>query len=393
MTTTKTITSLSYRDAAVRAIEEQEEFFRTLDKVVTDTTFIETSSKNLRVLGLADGPLLVAENRKNSKVNDDVADEAILETAGESGSKLSVLYRTETEPEKGILLSPAASTSLINKLGCACPAFTKLSLCKKEEWVSDAISACPKKDLTLIERNGKVRGVASNRYNVVPQNRVLEIVKDYLVNNFDEAEFTIGVITHEYTFAKWELQDEDLLKRYKTFLASNGFAALEDAVIEVSADTSDTTDSACKISISIVDAKNGFEMLLGSPVTMAHLKSASEESWSKAIAGIGNHIDDLTNQLTRLGSIRVMNPLHCYSNIAKMVGFSDRQISDTLDRAEELLEYTDEHTAHDIYYMVFAALSDMKKDIAPSSYVKMYENAARCLHPAFDWPAFDCKKI
>lgn len=386
------VKSLSSGDNAVHYLEEENEFFQTVDKVVEDTIFHNVPSKDMRILGLTDGPLFVGDNRKNAKIPSCVPDDAILETASEVGSKLAVIYREENSAETGMPLSPAAAASLVNKLGCACPAWTKLPLHKKESWVDDAIKACPKKDLSLIERNGKIRGVASSRYNVIPQNKILEAVRDYLLENFEDVDFRGGTITHELTFCSWAIEDTDLLRRYKTFLNSNGFTELDDAVVEVSAETSDTTDAACKVNISITDRKQGFEMLLGSPVSMAHLKNASEEAWKKAIVGIGNHIDDFTTQLTRLGDIRIMNPLNCFSNIAIDAGLSQKQVSDVLDNAIELLEYTDEHSAHDVYYLLFAMLCAIKKDISPSTYIKVYENLSRCLHPSFDWTAFDVKR-
>jgi len=386
------VTSLSCSDNAIRYSTEEDTFFDTLDMVVEDTVYHDISSKDVRILGLTEGPLFVGDNRKAAKIPENISDEAVLETASMNGSRFAVLYRKEGLEETGSLLSPAASASLVNKLGCACPAWSKLPLHKKEEWVDDAIKACPKKELFLIERNGKIRGVASNRYNVVPQNKVLNIVREYLNENFEDVEFRGGTITHELTSCSWAINDEKLLKKYKTFLHSNGFVNLDDAVIEVSADTSDTTDAACKVDISITDVNQGFEMLLGSPVSMAHLKNASEEAWKRSIAGIGHHIDDFTTMLTRLGGIKIYYPLHCFSNIAISAGLSNKQVSDVLDSAEDLLEYTDDYSAHDVYFLLFSMLSALKKDIAPATYVKVYENLSRCLHPAFDWTAYDVKK-
>ena len=249
-------------------IESKMEFDETLTEYIDNTETMEVLSNELTAVGINQGGLLVDDMRKDASISEDIPDYVINDTASEDGSNLAIVVDGD-----GYLLSTTAASCLVGRLGCQCPAFTKLPLNTKTEWLNTAAKHINKKTLYAIIRGNKIRGLVSDRYNMLSQKELFNATIRTLGDNFDCTRFQSGYISHNYSSVNVEIDDDELLEGYLEWMDTIGYDYISnDAKIVVSVATSDTTDSAVNLSVYLVD--DNVSVMLGSPVSMAHYKSS-----------------------------------------------------------------------------------------------------------------------
>lgn len=358
------------------------EFNETLAEFLDSTEKVQMLTKSLTVIGLDSGPLLVDEMRKDASIDKDVPNAAIVETASESGSNLAI-----ASCGKGYLLSPMAGSCLVGRLGCSCPAFGKLPLSKKTEWLNTAAQFTKSKKLTAVMRGGKVRGLVTDRYNELSQAKIFDSTIQMLNDNFDSTKFKSGYISHDFSNIDIEIDDDEILSEYKEWMEEVGYQYLENAKIVASVSTSDTADSAVHLSLRIED--DAVSVLLGSPISMAHYKSSSIESWKEEISRISGQVEIMMSALTRLGLIEIQYPDNVFAAVGIEAGLSKKLLSGATVEFHNLTAKLATVTAHDVYYSLSKVLNDNKETMSKENYIRISENLSRCLGEGFPWNDYD----
>lgn len=363
--------------------ESKTEFNEVLSEYMDGTQVLEVPTNELSVVGINLGGLLVDDMRSDANISEDIPDYVIDDTASESGSNLAVKIDGE-----GHLLSSTAAACLIGRLGCQCPAFTKLPLNEKVEWLNTAAKYINNKKLYAIIRGDKVRGLVSDRYNMLSQMELFDKTLRLLADNFDYTQFQSGYISHDYTSVSAVVDDPELLDGYLGWMDDIGYDYVSgDAQIIVSVATSDTTDSAVNLSVRLVD--ENVSILLGSPISMPHYKSASIEAWEEKISGIAGHVAALMSDLVHLGSIELKYPDVVFASIGTEVGLGKKVLAAAMDDFHLLSSCLVKTTAHDVYYSLFKALYENRENMSKDMYIRVSENLSRCVNAGFSWADYD----
>ena len=359
---------------------------------------------DLAFKNISNGPLFLAEVRKNLELGPEISDEAILSTISdgsamgmEKGSEFAVATKELSKEKKWqhFLLSDVALNSVALTLIGKTTMFNKLSTENKLEALKVFLTAKEKKPIKMMKCFGKIRTFQSDdkgakTYSIMNQEELVDTLIDVLDTRFVGSEFEGATYTHNGTYATWSLpeQRDELLETYLDTCHANGVTKMDKFIPAVTFYTSDTGMSAVTVKASLVSGS--FQIDIGSAIKLDHMNGHTVKDFRDLLDQLFVQYQDLIVNLQNMLNIKIKHPINCMRNVGEDAKIPATYLEPALELFASVHDEDEEITAHEIFYSLEEILLDMKcAKVAQSTIEKCKENLARTVAKSYNWKSMD----
>lgn len=380
-----------------RTFEKSEEnlFKQFLRKVEENTSWKSVKINSLRGIVMVTWGFVGYQEYRDAYPLDaeSFSDDLISDT--EKHSKMILRYfDEETQRNTFRLLSDTALSGFLERIGANCQSLFKINPKTIIVFLREcAESFSETKEVTLLQRFGKIRACNGGHYPILPITDLYQNVKE----TFPDAEFDEGYYSHDYFSAKFSFPDrEEIVREYKNILISREgkFAkdcAISDVIPYLKVLSSDVAKGSLKICAGLRVGKTS--MQIGSLISISHMGNACMDKYKEALSLFFAKTKEFVNELAKLMNIEIQYPINTFISIAKSVKIPSSAISKELAGMEPIYQNFDTSKG-DICsaYHIFIALQEASGLILEDDYVgydRIQEDLLRIMSPFYSWKAHD----
>ena len=229
-----------------------------------------------------------------------------------------------------------------------------------------------KKKCTVFLRGEKphsVLAIHSGRYVVFSQKKIFKCLVDFLDTNFDSVEFSGASYCHDLTFAHFKVEDEALLKAYKTALANAKIPGADNAKIELTLVMSDTGYSSVGIAMNMRLSAKKAAFPFAKPELIPHRDKSTFADIEASVQRVFSLAQEGIVNLNRLMNIKLSCPASFATTITKKFGLPKPLMDTVIPQLQIYEDSGTEITAHDFFTTIakitefsqFKAYSEKKK--------------------------------
>lgn len=384
--------SASYEayDELLQAQKEMEQDGRWIPSVTTKTMALSPVTQMEMAIvknKLDNDPLVLNHNSR------ELSEEVLADTSFGSGLLLNLGGNV-------VSIRDTAMNGLHNAAKLSGSAFGRMEKTIEAEVLQHGLDVAQGSS-TILLRCGKVSGIHSSKYVVMPISELLTATETMLKKQFGGIRFTAGNITHAITTARWALVDAQpkLMQKYQDALSISGIAINPDWMPVVDFSTSDTASSAAVAVPGFLDTKNGdtFRFSKGIEVRheRTHDKSGKEgvELYEYKVSALYSMWEESAQKIKEMASFPFRHPENALVEIANKIGMPKKYASQCLNTLEAIAINAPVITMHEIYLCLAMAPRYAKNSTTPPSpatLVGLEEMVARILTiPTKEWPTFD----
>ena len=369
---------MNYVDNYMKAINTEADLEAAIVSAEAGTTISTVKVDDIKIVDISGGPLLI-EDVKASLKGITASDDAILDTM--DGSEMAII--ADGTP---YLLSAQAKVDLTNKLGANCASFNKVSTAKQKEILDIYAPVYKEKPIRIVSSCEKARALLSENYKEVLTSDALETLKSYLNENFPDAEFNGGSISHDIISAEWQLNDEKLTAAYKAAIST--IKTMDEGQLVLQLQNSQTGKSTLCLRTKILLA--GMKLDIGPATRLVHKGNLSLEEWETAVNTSYAKLYDNIKNIARLEKQPVSKPVDCLINICSKIKLSKKALETILPIYKAMI--ADANNGLAVYYglnMVLNEMSSGSKKLADSTIALYTEQIGKVLSPSFKWAQYD----
>lgn len=248
---------------------------------------------------------------------------------------------------------------------------------EKYEWLTKAFSYYGDISKILI-RDGKVSAVLSKEYQILPVKDLIEVMEEELSAIHENLAFEDASTSHEFTIAKYRLNDRVVEESLR--LKLNDFGCnITSLIAGVQFSSSDVGLSSVRVNVYI--KCDGVTMVLGG-ISMAHKGDASIEKFHTSFDNFGLILQEMEDKIEKLGNMDI----HDVRKVVSIVAEHYPAIFPVKATEDVLSGLKGAGTGMD----VFIALNDIvdrhisSNNVSPTRYLQITEQVYSFANTPFD---------
>lgn len=321
----------------------------------------------------------------------DIPDQALDETIRDMG--LFLVYPNEDKEFEILPVGRTAIDSLFARAGITGPALyrtdkkgekTAMEPVRKASIITEFLKL-NSENSSLLVRDGKVRYFGSREYGILPADKGIDALENYLAAEHPDYQFSNGMISQEYMVARYLTHDSAAETDIQSKLKYAGFDADK---VELGFQFSDSDVGNSEMRVRTYLVINDTSVMMGRPFGVRHEKGSSVDDFQKLLPKAGASYTEAEDQIEELGNLDITHVEGTFLNLAKKVKVLP--LGEAKKKAEELkTKLTGNVTGIDIYIALNELISDIKttKGLTATQYVRYTEAVADLLF--VDFKAYD----
>ena len=245
------------------------------------------------------------------------------------------------------------------------------------------------KDLLLLRRDEKIRYVGSSEYVPLEFLKLMEILRNSLLKNFEDCSFVSSSAGHEYFTVTYDVKIPEVAHVFDTLMDEIGVAH-DLPLIRVKLVSSDVGLSGANLYPYIRVTE--MDLPIGRPLTLEHKGDCSYERFEENCEKILSVLKDCTKRMEQLSDYRMNHPTGAIRRICKAAGLPKKQSLEAADYFPDL--YGTSGTGLDVYwhcFEVYETYAEASKSVNTARKLQIEEALTRSLYQMeefdlpFDW--------